>query len=233
MDTNAHAKSIDRAHRIIVAISGASGGIWGIRLLQILAQRPEVETHLIITRSGALTLRLENPEWELDQVQALADVVHRPQDIAACIASGSYKVNSMVVVPCSMKSLAAIAHGYSDDLLARAADVMLKERRQLVLVPRETPLHSLHLQNMLTLSQLGAIILPPVPGFYHKPTSIEQLVDHTVGKILDVLGFEQDLFPIWQGPTSARSARGEKPQVEGPPAAGWPADAPESPAQPG
>lgn len=220
-------------HRVIVAISGASGGIWGIRLLQVLAQRPEVETHLIVTRSGALTLRLENPEWELDQVQALADVVHRPQDIAACIASGSYKVNSMVVVPCSMKSLAAMAHGYSEDLLARAADVMLKERRQLILVPRETPLHSVHLQNMLTLSQLGCVILPPVPGFYHKPTSLEQLVDHTVGKILDVMGFQQDLFPIWQGPTSARATRDGKPLDEVPPTPAGPGDELESPAGPG
>lgn len=192
--------------RIIVAISGASGAIYGIRLLQVLHEQAEVESHLILTRSGAITLRLENPDWEIEHVQSLATVVHRPGDIAACIASGSYRVESMVVIPCSMKSLAAIAHGYSQDLLARAADVMLKERRRLILVPRETPLHEVHLQNMLSVTRMGAIVAPPVPGFYHQPSSLMDLVDHTVGKILDLLGFEQKLFPVWEGPPTARAA---------------------------
>ncbi|MBT9588438.1 UbiX family flavin prenyltransferase [bacterium] len=186
--------------RIIVGLSGASGIIYGIRLLQVLRELGQVETHLIVTRSAGLTLRLENPEWELPQVSALADVVHREGDIAASIASGSFAVESMVVVPCSMKSLSAIAHGFGDNLLTRAADVVLKERRRLILVARETPLHAVHLRNMLTVTEMGGIILPPMPGFYHHPKTVADIVDHVVGKILDTLGFEQKLFPIWDGP---------------------------------
>ena len=185
--------------RIVVGISGASGIIYGIRLLEVLRQQAEVELHLVITRSGGVTLRLENPEWEVAAVQALAHVVHREGDIAASIASGSFAVESMVVVPCSMRSLAAIAHGFSDNLLARAADVMLKERRKLILVTRETPLHAVHLKNMLSVTEMGAIVLPPMPGFYHRPQSVADLIDHVVGKILDCLGFEQQLFPPWTG----------------------------------
>jgi len=187
--------------RIVVGLTGASGIIYGIRLLQVLRELPEVEIHLVATRSAGITLRLENPDWEVSAVQALAHFVHREGDIAACIASGSFAVESMVVIPCSMKSLSAIAHGYSDNLLTRAADVVLKERRKLILVPRETPLHAVHLKNMLSVIEMGGIILPPVPGFYHRPTSVAEIVDHTVGKVLDVLGFPQQLFPIWQGPT--------------------------------
>lgn len=186
--------------RIIVGISGASGIIYGIRLLQALHSRSGLEIHLVVTRSGGVTLRLENPEWELAAVHDLAHVVHREGDIAASIASGSFGVESMVVVPCSMRSLAAIAHGFSDNLLTRAADVMLKERRKLVLITRETPLHAVHLKNMLTVTEMGAIVLPPMPGFYHQPKSMQDLIDHVVGKILDTLGFEQDLFPPWTGP---------------------------------
>jgi len=185
--------------RIVVGISGASGIIYGIRLLEVLRQQAEVEIHLVITRSGGLTLRLENPEWELSAVQALAHVVHREGDVAASIASGSFAVESMVVVPCSMRSLAAIAHGFSDNLLTRAADVMLKERRKLILITRETPLHAVHLKNMLAVTEMGAMVLPPMPGFYHRPQSLQDLIDHVVGKILDSLGFEQHLFPPWTG----------------------------------
>ena len=188
-----------KPRRIIVGLSGASGIIYGIRLLQVLRDLPDVETHLIITRSAGITLRLENPEWEVASVTALADVVHREGDIAASIASGSFPVESMVVVPCSMKSLSAIAHGFSDNLLTRAADVILKERRRLILVARETPLHAVHLRNMLTVTEMGGIVLPPMPGFYHRPQSVAEIVDHVVGKIVDVLGFEQHLFPIWRG----------------------------------
>ena len=185
--------------RIVVGISGASGCIYGIRLLQALRQQSDREIHLVITRSGGVTLRLENPEWDLAAVQDLAHVVHREGDIAASIASGSFAVESMVVAPCSMRSLAAIAHGFSDNLLTRAADVMLKERRKLVLVTRETPLHAVHLKNMLTVTEMGAVVLPPMPGFYHQPKTMEDLIDHVVGKILDTLGLPQDLFPPWQG----------------------------------
>lgn len=185
--------------RIIVGMSGASGAIYGIRLLETLRGQG-VETHLVMTRSAGITLRLEVPDRELAQVQALAHAHYKEGDIAACIASGSFRTDAMVVVPCSMKSLAAIAHGFSDNLLTRAADVMLKERRRLVLVPRETPLHAVHLKNMLTVTELGGIILPPVPGFYHLPKTLADLVDHTVGKILETLGLEQTLFPPWTGP---------------------------------
>lgn len=186
--------------RIIVGISGASGSIYGVRLLEVLRPLEEVETHLVVTRSGALTCRLELPERELSEIHSLADVVHKEADIAACIASGSFRSEAMVVAPCSMKSLAAIAHGFSDNLLTRAADVMLKERRKLVLLPRETPLHAVHLRNMLTVSELGGLILPPMPAFYHRPQSLAELVDHTVGKVLDVLGVSHQLFPPWTGP---------------------------------
>ena len=200
--------------RIIVGISGASGGIYGIRLLEVLRQRPEIETHLIITRSAGVTLRLENPEWDLSQVGALADHWHREGDIAACIASGSYRVDSMVVAPCSMKSLAAIACGFSDNLLTRSADVMLKERRRLILVPRETPLSQIHLQNMLTLTQAGAIIAPPMPGFYHRPTNLADIIDHTVGKVLDLLAIEQQLFPPWPGASMPRATKDDPVEPE-------------------
>lgn len=186
--------------RIIVALSGASGTIYGIRLLEELRRRPEVEIHLVVTRAAAVTLRLENPEWEISALHALAHVVHREGDIAASIASGSFGVEAMVVVPCSMRSLAAIAHGFGDNLLTRAADVALKERRKLILVVRETPLSAVHLRNMLTLTEMGAVILPPMPAFYQKPQSVADIVDHTVGKILDSLGFEHQLFERWTGP---------------------------------
>jgi len=186
--------------RILVGISGASGPIYAVRLLQALAVYEEVETHLILTRSGSLTLKLENPALDLEKVQALAHVVYPVGDISACVASGSYPMDSMVVVPCSMKTLAAIAHGYADNLLTRAADVMLKERRRLILVPRETPLHSGHLRNMLTASDLGALVVPPVPAFYHQPASLQDIIDHTVGKLLSLLGLPQDLMPAWLGP---------------------------------
>lgn len=186
--------------RIIVGLSGASGTVYGIRLLQELRRQPGVETHLVVTRAAVVTLRLENPEWELSAVQQLAHIVHREGDIAASIASGSFAVEAMVVAPCSMKSLAAIAHGFGDNLLCRAADVALKERRKLILVPRETPLSALHLRNMLSLSELGAVILPPMPAFYHRPQSVAEVVDHTVGKILENLGLEHQLYEPWSGP---------------------------------
>lgn len=186
--------------RIILGITGASGAIYGIRLLEVLRTYPEVETHLVITRSGGVTLRLECPERTLADVHALAHASHKEGDIAACIASGSFRTDAMVIAPCSMKSLAAIAHGFSDNLLTRSADVILKERRKLILLPRETPLHAVHLKNMLSVTELGGIIMPPVPGFYHRPQTLAELVDHTVGKVLDLLELEHQLFPAWTGP---------------------------------
>lgn len=198
--------------RFVVGISGASGVIYGIRLMQLLRDQPDIELHLVITRSGVVTLKLENPEWPLARVQELAHVVHREADIAASIASGSFAVEAMVVAPCSMRSLAAIAHGLSDNLLVRAADVMLKERRKLVLVARETPLHAVHLKNMLAVTEMGGIILPPMAAFYHQPRSVQDLVDHVVGKILDTLGIPHTLFPPWTGTIGS----------SGPPATGHP-----------
>lgn len=191
-----------KVKRIIVGITGASAVLYGIRLLQVLQPMAEVETHLVMSRAAGITLRLESPEWSLEQVGALADVVHRENDIAASIASGSYPVDAMVVVPASMKTVAQIACGVGETLLHRAADVTLKERRTLLVVPRETPLHLGHLRNLTTLAELGAIILPPMVAFYHKPETVLDIVDHTVGKILQLLDIPQELFPIWVGPTS-------------------------------
>lgn len=188
--------------RVIVGITGASGIIYGIRLLQVLQQIEELETHLIMSKAAVLTLGLECPDWSLPAVKALADVTHRESDFAACIASGSYPVLGMVVVPASMKSTAQIAHGVGDTLLHRAADVTLKERRPLVVVPRETPLHLGHLRNMTTLAEIGATIVPPLVAFYQQPQTVAEIVDHTVAKILDVLSIPHSLVPIWEGPSS-------------------------------
>lgn len=186
--------------RIVVGITGASGPLYGIRLLQVLRETPGWETHLVMSRAAARTLELENPEWSVQAVHALADVVHQPGDLAAAVASGSFRTAGMIVAPCSMKTLAAIAHGYSEDLLTRAADVALKERRRLVLVPRETPLHLGHLRNMATVTELGAIVAPPMVALYHRPQTLMEVVDHTVGKVLDLFDVEHSLFRRWTGP---------------------------------
>jgi 4-hydroxy-3-polyprenylbenzoate decarboxylase len=184
--------------RIVVGFSGASGIIYGIRLLEVLKEKG-VETHLIISRGAGETLALET-SYSLDYVKSLASVTYRINDIAASVASGSFKTNGMVIIPCSMKTLSGIALGYSDNLLLRAAEVTLKERRPLILVPRETPLNLIHLRNMLRAAQAGAIILPAMPAFYHKPKTIDDLINHLVGKILDILGIEHELFKRWKGP---------------------------------
>ncbi|MBS2035631.1 UbiX family flavin prenyltransferase [bacterium] len=189
--------------RLVVGISGASGAIYGIRLMQFLRERPEFEVHLVMTRSGGVSLRLENPDWELSRVRELAHKVHREDDISASIASGSFAVEAMVVAPCSMRSLGAIAHGLSDNLLTRAADVMLKERRKLILLTREMPLHAVHIKNMLAVTEMGGIIMPPMPGFYHQPASVMDLVDFVVGKVLDTLAIPHSLVPPWTGPPGA------------------------------
>ncbi|TAL15871.1 UbiX family flavin prenyltransferase [bacterium] len=182
--------------RIVVGITGASGSAYGIRLLEVLKDSPEIETHLILTTAGRKTLSLESGRTP-EEVEALADFRHDPEDLAAPLSSGSFKVDSMVVVPCSMKSLSAIVNSYGADLLSRAADVTLKEGRKLILCPRETPLHKGHLKLMLFAAELGAVILPPMVAFYHKPKSVEEIVDHTVGRILDTLEVDSDLFKRW------------------------------------
>lgn len=186
--------------KIIVGISGASGVIYGIRLLELLRDLPDVETHLVMSNAAGITMGLET-DYKPDAVQALADVNYRFKDIAARIASGSFKTTGMVVLPCSMKTLAGIANSFSDNLLLRAADVVLKDRRRLVLVPRETPLHLGHLRLMTQVTEYGAILMPPMPAFYHRPQTIDDIVNQTVNRVLDVLEIDlpQDLFTRWQG----------------------------------
>ncbi|MCE7872087.1 UbiX family flavin prenyltransferase [bacterium CPR1] len=183
--------------RIVVGISGSSAPIYGVRLLQVLREQPEIEAHLVLSSSVGLTLQHEAPDWPLEKVRALADVVYDDRDLAAPIASGSFLTKAMVVAPCSMKTLAAVAHSLGESLLLRAADVHLKERRPLVLVPRETPLHLGHLRNMVAATEMGATILPPMVAFYHHPETVLDIVDHTVGKVLDQLGLEHRLFRRW------------------------------------
>ncbi|HRY24136.1 MAG: UbiX family flavin prenyltransferase [Geminicoccaceae bacterium] len=182
--------------RLIVGISGASGVILGERLLRALAPL-EIETHLVLTRSAALTATYEL-ETGVEALKALASVVHPIGDVGASIASGSFPTEGMIIVPCSMRTLAAIATGVTDNLLTRAADVVLKERRRLVLMARETPLHLGHLRNMVAVTEMGAIVAPPVPGFYAKPASIEAMVDHTVGRALDLFGIETEGVTRWR-----------------------------------
>lgn len=185
--------------KVIVGISGSSSPIYGIRTLEALSKVPDVETHLILSEGAHLSIKYEAPEWTIDAIEGLADVVHSPRNLAASVSSGSFRTDGMVIVPCSMKTLAALAHSYNADLLVRAADVCLKERRRLVVVARETPLHRGHLLNMLAVTDMGAIVLPPIPGFYSKPKTIDDIINHTVGKILDALGIENELFNRWEG----------------------------------
>jgi len=196
--------------RLIVGISGASGAIYGIRALQAL-QELGVETHLVITDAGLETIRLETDFKKADVVK-LATKTYRLDDIASKIASGSYQTDGMLVIPCSMKTLAGIASGYSGNLLLRAADVTIKERRRLVLVVRETPLSLIHIENMATVTRAGAIVLPAMPAFYHKPKTVEELVDQVVGKALDMLGIEQQLLKRWEGQLHAGQA-GARPRT--------------------
>ncbi len=187
-----------RPRRLVVAITGATGAVYGVRLLQLLNAVPGVETHLVLSDAAVLTLHQE-AGMQRKEVEALAHVVHKNRDIGASIASGSFLTDAMVVAPCSMKTLAAVAHGLSDNLIARAADVMLKERRKLVLMVRETPFNLAHLRNMTAVTEMGGIIFPPLPSFYHRPASIEEMVDHTVARVLDMLGIEHVLAPRWSG----------------------------------
>jgi len=183
---------------LIIGITGASGAIYGIRLLEVLSANKEVETHLIISEVGEEIIRHET-DWGLEQVRALADVCYDINDIGARLSSGSFKRDGMVIAPCSMKTLSALANSYTDNLITRAADTALKERKRLVLLARETPLHLGHLRNMVKLTEMGAVVLPPVPAFYHKPQTIQDLIDHTIGRVLDIFGIEHNLFARWPG----------------------------------
>jgi len=182
--------------RIIIGISGASGVIYGVRLLEVLKGIEGIETHLILSRGAWVTMNLEE-SLSPDQVECLADQVHSPEDLAAPVSSGSFRTQGMIVAPCSMKSLSMIALSLNDNLLVRAADVTMKERRKLVLIPRETPLHLGHLRAMTAVTEMGGIILPPVPSFYHHPLTIADIVDQTVGKALDQFGIPHELFTRW------------------------------------
>lgn len=172
--------------------------IYGIRLLEALGKAPQVETHLVLSATGKLNITLET-DYSVSDVEALADTVHNDRNLAASISSGSFRCDAMVVAPCSMKSLSGIVNSYSDTLLTRAADVTLKDRRPLILVPRETPLHLGHCKLLYEAARLGAIIAPPMPAFYNKPSSVEDIVDHTVGRLLDLLGLESGLVRRWDG----------------------------------
>ena len=183
--------------RLIVGITGATGSIYGIRLLEIL-QGSDVETHLIVSKWGAQTMAQET-SYTLEQVQHLASCNYSAGDQGAAVSSGSFLTTGMVVAPCSMRTLAAIAHGQSEHLVHRAADVILKERRKLVLLVRETPLSEIHLENMWKLSRMGVVIFPPVPAFYHRPKSIDEMVDQTVMRVLDQFDIHRDLSERWQG----------------------------------
>ncbi|ELY3544377.1 UbiX family flavin prenyltransferase [Cronobacter turicensis] len=186
--------------KIIVGISGASGAIYGIRLLQTLRAVPDVETHLIMSQAARQTLALET-DMSVRDVQALADVNHDVRDIAASVSSGSFKTDGMIILPCSIKTLSGIVNSYTDGLLTRAADVVLKERRRLVLCVRETPLHLGHLRLMTQAAELGAIIMPPMPAFYHRPQTLDEVINQTVNRALDQLDITlpADLFPRWPG----------------------------------
>lgn len=187
-----------RSRRLIVGITGATGAVYGVRLLQAIAIEPGWEAHLVLTDAGVL-----NAHQELGmtrkQVEALAAVRYHPKDIGAAIASGSFLTEGMVIAPCSMKTLAAVAHAHADDLVSRAADVVLKERRRLVLLPREAPFNLAHLRNMVAVSEMGGVVFPPVPAYYSRPRTIAQLVDHTAHRVLDLFGIHSPVLARWRG----------------------------------
>jgi 4-hydroxy-3-polyprenylbenzoate decarboxylase len=184
--------------RLIIGISGASGVIYGIRLLEVLKAVRDIETHLIISKGGKLNIALETA-WKVPQVEALADVVHSDQNLAATISSGSFHTGGMIVAPCSMKVLSGIVNSYADTLLIRAADVILKERRRLVLMPREMPLHEGHCRLMYEASLMGAVIAPPMPAFYNDPKSVDDIINHSVGRALDLFGIDSGIVKRWRG----------------------------------
>jgi len=179
-------------------MNGTTGVIYGIRLLQVLSDIHDVETHLVISRACEQTIEIET-DFNVEKIKAFACHTYAVEDIAACLASGSFMHDGMIVAPCSMKTLSAVAHSYTDNLLTRAADVTLKERNRLLLLVRETPLHLGHLKNMVRVTEMGGIILPPAPAFYHRPKTIQDIIDHTVGKALDLFHIRHDLYHRWSG----------------------------------
>jgi len=186
------------SRRLVVGISGASGAVYGIRALELLAAMDDVETHLIVSAGARTTIAMETDRTARELTE-LADVTHSETNLAASISSGSFQTDGMLIAPCSIKTLSAIANSFADNLLARAADVTLKERRPLVLLFRETPLHLGQIRLMMEAAEAGAILMPPVPAFYHRPRSVEEIVDQTVGRALDQLGFEADVVSRWSG----------------------------------
>ena len=200
--------------RIIIGISGASGVLYGIRLLEVLHRYPDIETHLVITDAARDILRHETT-WTIAEVEALAHKTYSLYDLSAPISSGSFATEGMIVAPCSVKSMSGIANSFSENLLIRAADVTLKEGRTLVLLVRETPLHLGHLKSMVHLAEMGAVILPPVPAFYHHPKTVDDIILHTIGKVLDQFQIPHTLFDPWQGTSSANEAKGKKRKAKG------------------
>ena len=192
--------------KLIIGISGASGAVYGIRTLQVLRDMSDVETHLVLSPSAKRTI-LEETDWDVPAVEALADVVHSHRDIGAAIASGSFRTIGMLVAPCSIKSLSGIANCYSNNLLTRAADVCLKERRRLVLLVRETPLHLGHIELLGQAARYGAVVLPPMPAFYSRPQTVDDIVNHTVGKALDQFDIPHQLFKRWKEPAGGEALR--------------------------
>ncbi|WP_286013584.1 MULTISPECIES: non-oxidative hydroxyarylic acid decarboxylases subunit B [Nocardia] len=184
--------------RLIIGMTGATGAIFGVRLLEALRELPDVETHLVLSKWARITIELETP-YTAKEVAALADAVYGPTDQSAAISSGSFRTDGMIIAPCSMKTLAGIRMGFADGLVGRAADVILKERRKLVLVPRETPLSTIHLDNMAELSRMGAVLVPPTPAFYHHPSTIDDLVDHITARVLDQFDLAGPDTPRWAG----------------------------------
>ena len=189
--------------RLIVAITGASGAIYGIRLLEALREVPAAEVHLVVSNGGKLNISLET-DWALGDVEALAHEVHSDQNLAATIASGSFKTGGMIVAPCSMKTLSGIVNSYADTLVIRAADVILKEQRKLVLMPRETPLHMGHCRLLLQAAEMGAVIAPPMPAFYNDPHTIDDILNHNIGRVLDLFDIESGLVKRWKGAREGR-----------------------------
>jgi 4-hydroxy-3-polyprenylbenzoate decarboxylase len=184
--------------RLIIGITGATGAIYGIRLLEVLSTQKEIETHLVISNAGRINIEYET-DWKVTDVIALANFSYDVKDITARLSSGSFKRDGMIIAPCTVKTLSALANSYTENLLVRAGDVTLKEGGKLLLLFRETPLHIGHIKNMHRLAEMGAIIMPPIPAFYHRPKVIQDIIDHTVGKILDIFDIEHDLFQRWSG----------------------------------
>lgn len=186
---------------LVIGITGATGAIYGIRLLEVLCSIKGMETHLIISEAGETTIRYET-DWSVAAVKKLATYTYDIKDVGARISSGSFQRDGMIIAPCTVKTMAALAHSYNENLIIRAGDVTLKERKKLILALRETPLHLGHLRNMQLLTEMGAVIMPPAPAFYHRPKTIQDIVDHTVGKMLDMMGVTHNLFQRWSGCTN-------------------------------